>query len=184
MLCLASDKRLIYKSRNKWNKTQRHRHSSASAVVSTLRRNDYWQTQTMSTMRFKNCFRVWQNKGIADTEGQRQAFMHITLRNICVDMLRRRRHFEDIDTSAEAQAETSNAASRIDAADSVADLRIRIRQCMSGKILRVFEMYAFNEMDYTEISSELGISIDVARSYMCRARKIVRTQCREALKKL
>ena len=115
--------------------------------------------------------RVWQNKGIADTEGQRQAFMHITLRNICVDMLRRRRHFEDIDTSAEAQAATSNAASRIDAADSVADLR-------------VFEMYAFNEMDYTEISSELGISIDVARSYMCRARKIVRTQCREALKKL
>lgn len=128
--------------------------------------------------------RVWQNKGIADTEGQRQAFMHITLRNICVDMLRRRRHFEDIDTSAEAQAATSNAASRIDAADSVADLRIRIRQCMSGTILRVFEMYAFNEMDYTEISSELGISIDVARSYMCRARKIVRTQCREALKKL
>lgn len=100
--------------------------------------------------------RVWQNKGIADTEGQRQAFMHITLRNICVDMLRRRRHFEDIDTSAEAQAATSNAASRIDAADSVADLRIRIRQCMSGTILRVFEMYAFNEMDYTEISSEFA----------------------------
>lgn len=100
--------------------------------------------------------RVWQNKGIADTEGQRQAFMHITLRNICVDMLRRRRHFEDIDTSAEAQAATSNAASRIDAADSVADLRIRIRQCMSGTILRVFEMYAFNEMDYTEISSDFA----------------------------
>ena len=126
--------------------------------------------------------RVWQNKSTSDNEEQRQAFMYITLRNICIDMLRRRRHAKDIDTSAEAQAATNNVASHIDAADRIDDLRIRIRQCMSGKILRVFELYAFNEMDYTEISSELGISIDVARSYMCRARKIVRAQCREALK--
>lgn len=97
-------------------------------------------------------------------------------------MLRRRRHAEDIDTSAEAQAATNNVASRIDAADRIDDLRIRIRQCMSGIVLRVFEMYTFDEKDYPEIASELGISIDVARSYMCRARKIVRAQCREALK--
>lgn len=126
--------------------------------------------------------RVWQNKNTADNEEQRQAFMYITLRNICIDMLRRRRHAEDIDTSAEAQAATNNVASRIDAADRIDDLRIRIRQCMSGIVLRVFEMYTFDEKDYPEIASELGISIDVARSYMCRARKIVRAQCREALK--
>lgn len=126
--------------------------------------------------------RVWQNKSTADNEEQRQAFMYITLRNICIDMLRRRRHAEDIDTSAEAQAATNNIASRIDAADRIDDLRIRIRQCMSGIVLRVFEMYTFDEKDYPEIASELGISIDVARSYMCRARKIVRAQCREALK--
>ena len=126
--------------------------------------------------------RVWQNKSTADNEEQRQAFMYITLRNICIDMLRRRRHAEDIDTSAEAQAATNNVASRIDAADRIDDLRIRIRQCMSGIVLRVFEMYTFDEKDYPEIASELGISIDVARSYMCRAREIVRAQCREALK--
>lgn len=126
--------------------------------------------------------RVWQNKSTADNEEQRQAFMYITLRNICIDMLRRRRHAEDIDTSAEAQAATNNVASRIDAADRIDDLRIRIRQCMSGIVLRVFEMYTFDEKDYPEIASELGISIDVARSYMCRARKIVRAQCRETLK--
>lgn len=126
--------------------------------------------------------RVWQNKSTADNEEHRQAFMYITLRNICIDMLRRRRHAEDIDTSAEAQAATNNVASRIDAADRIDDLRIRIRQCMSGIVLRVFEMYTFDEKDYPEIASELGISIDVARSYMCRARKIVRAQCREALK--
>lgn len=126
--------------------------------------------------------RVWQNKSTADNEEQRQAFMYITLRNICIDMLRRRRHAEDIDTSAEAQAATNNVASRIDAADRIDDLRIRIRQCMSGIVLRVFEMYTFDEKDYPEIASELGISINVARSYMCRARKIVRAQCREALK--
>ena len=126
--------------------------------------------------------RVWQNKSTADNEEQRQAFMYITLRNICIDMLRRRRHAEDIDTSAEAQAATNNVTSRIDAADRIDDLRIRIRQCMSGIVLRVFEMYTFDEKDYPEIASELGISIDVARSYMCRARKIVRAQCREALK--
>lgn len=55
------------------------------------------------------------NKSTADNEEQRQAFMYITLRNICIDMLRRRRHAEDIDTSAEAQAATNNVASRIDA---------------------------------------------------------------------
>ncbi len=126
--------------------------------------------------------RVWQSRNIADTEEQRQAFMHITLRNICIDMLRRRRHSEDIDTSIEAQTTANDTTSRIDDADSIDDLRRRIRQCMSGPVLRVFEMYTFGEKDYPEIASELGISIDVARSYMCRARKIVRAQCREALK--
>lgn len=126
--------------------------------------------------------RVWQNRNIADTEEQRQAFMHITLRNICIDMLRRRHHSEDIDTSVEAQATANDTASRIDDADSIDELRRRIRQCMSGTILRVFEMYTFGEKNYPEIASELGISIDVARSYMCRARKIVRTQCRETFK--
>lgn len=125
--------------------------------------------------------RVWQNKSTADTEEQRQAFMYITLHNICVDMLRRRRHSEDIDTSVEAQATASNTASRIDDADSIDNLRRRIRQCMSGAVLRVFEMYTFDEKDYSEIASELGISVDVARSYMCRARKVVRMQCRQAL---
>ena len=125
--------------------------------------------------------RVWQNRNIVNTEEQRQAFMHITLRNICIDMLRRRRHSEDIDTSIEAQTTANDTASRIDDADSIVELRRRIRQSMSGTVLHVFEMYTFGEKDYPEIASELGISIDVVRSYMCRARKIVRAQCHETL---
>lgn len=127
--------------------------------------------------------RVWQNKSTADTEEQRQAFMHITLRNICIDMLRRRRYTEDINTLTDAQADICNTASRVEDADRIDNLRRHIRQCMSGIVLRVFDMYTFEEKDYSEIASKLGISIEVARSYMCRARKIVRTQCREALKK-
>lgn len=126
--------------------------------------------------------RVWQNKNAAASEEQRQAFMFISLRNICIDMLRHRRYTADIDTTAETSMPVDDSTTSVESADTIDNLRRNIRQEMSGMVLRVFEMYTFEEKNYSEIASELGISIEVARSYMCRARKIVRTQCREALK--
>ena len=93
--------------------------------------------------------RVWQNKGIADTEGQRQAFMHITLRNICVDMLRRRRHFEDIDTSAEER--------NIAADDSEID---RAKLDYAARVANIYDFIQTLPLKYlTKIGNEgLGLS--------------------------
>ena len=125
--------------------------------------------------------RVWQNKSVAASDEQRQAFMFVSLRNICIDMLRRRRYTADIDTTAEASMPVGDSTASVENADTIDNLRRSIRQEMSGMVLRVFEMYTFDEKDYPEIASELGISANVARSYMSRARKVVRTRCMEVL---
>lgn len=125
--------------------------------------------------------RVWQNKTVAKTDEQRKAFMFTTLRNICIDMIRRRRNSVDVDGNAEVNRLPDESQTKVEDVDTLDNIRTQIRRKISGTTLRVFEMYTYEEKDYDEIADELNITKDVARSYMCRARKIIREQCRDIM---
>ncbi len=122
--------------------------------------------------------KVWQN-GRKDTgESQKKAFLFTALRNICIDMIRKRKLRTTADDCITYNlAATDDPVSRIDARDKIDNIRLISRQLLSGMILKVFELYTFEELDYPEISEKLDISPEVARSYMCRARKILRNHC-------
>lgn len=121
--------------------------------------------------------RVWSNGRSDSTPEQRRAFLHTSLRNICIDMLRRRRSTPS-DSIPEMGADTS---AHIEDRDTLEAVRKAARRRLSGVTLRVFELYSFEELDYDEIAQRLGIRVEVARSYMCRARKALREECQRLI---
>ncbi len=126
--------------------------------------------------------KVWQNADTDAHPAQKQAFLYTTLRNICIDTLRKRK------LSAEASeyirhtaTESEMILDRIDNQDKLTNLHLDAKRLLNGLQLKVFELYTIRELEYTEIAKLLNISPEMARSYMCRARKTLREQCDKLL---
>ena len=120
--------------------------------------------------------RTWKNGRTDASIEQRRAFLHTALRNICIDILRRRKPMVEFEPS-----EPSDSSDRVENRDTVEAIRMAARRRLSGTTLQVFELYSFHELDYDEIASQLNIRVDVARSYMCRARKALRDECQRLI---
>lgn len=126
--------------------------------------------------------KVWQNERTDVGSDQKRAFMFTALRNICIDIIRRRKlKAEAADYISYRSCDTENTADRIDNRDKIEQIRLMSRQLLSGMILQVFELYTTEGLDYGEIAVRLGISPEVTRSYMYRARKILRNNCNNLL---
>lgn len=128
--------------------------------------------------------RTWRRGRPDATPEQRKAFMFRSLRNICVDLIRRRRSVAEAPEDSPELLRRENAVpDPVESADLLEAVRSEALRSLSGPVLRVFELYTFEELDYAEISLRLGIPPETARSYMCRARKIMRERCSELLKR-
>lgn len=124
--------------------------------------------------------RMWQNERTNVESSQKKAFLFTTLRNICIDMIRRRKLRAETAEQIRND-ETEDTSSRIDDRDRINQIHLLARQLLSGMILKVFELYTIEELDYPEIAERLSIGPEAARSYMCRARKILRNNCNNLL---
>ena len=126
--------------------------------------------------------RSWENRRPDTTPEQKRAFLFTSLRNICIDLLRKRRTSPQPLDDATVRDIPSPRPDRVEQADIAAAVRREAARRLPPQALRVFELYTFDELDYEEIASRLGISTEAARSQMCRARKVMREQCKEILK--
>lgn len=128
--------------------------------------------------------RVWQNGRTDADEPQKRAFMFTSLRNICIDMIRRRRlcaTVEILPPDEYSEDGSADTAGQIDDRDRIENIHQLAQRLLPGKMLKVFELYTMEELDYTEIAERLDIGADVARSYMSRARKILKNHCNNLL---
>lgn len=127
--------------------------------------------------------RVWQ-AGKDDTSvEQRRAFLFTSLRNICIDMLRKRSKADSEDGVEVADRITGHGGiAEVEGDDAICAFRKSVRRRLNGIVLNVFELYSFEQLDYAEIAARLDISIEAARCYMCRARKLMRDECDRLLK--
>lgn len=66
--------------------------------------------------------------------------------------------------------------------DAIGEFRKSVRRRLNGVVLHVFELYSFEQLDYAEIAERLGITVEASRSYMCRARKVMKDECDRLLK--
>lgn len=111
--------------------------------------------------------RTWRS----DTEPRdHRSYLFASLRNICIDMLRRR------NTAAQAPPpeDAVDTAGRIESRDTIEHVRRFVGHHLSGLPRSVFELYVYDQLDYDEISVRLGISVEATRTAMSRARKTIR----------
>lgn len=131
--------------------------------------------------------KVWEHSRNDVSPGQTRSFLFTALRNICIDLLRKR-HTVTLDEDAPAgsgPSDSSNAGEASHRAEQsiLADaIRRAALAKLSGTNLAVFELYTFAELDYEEIGQQLKITPEAARCAMCRARKVMREECGRLLK--
>lgn len=90
------------------------------------------------------------------------------LKNVCINKLRRRRPLTGV-----AAPEVTVEPHYLPDADS---LRLELFRHLTPVQRQVFGLAVDDELEYSEIAEQLGMSLDAVRMHMCRARKILRQQ--------
>lgn len=104
-----------------------------------------------------------------------KAFLFSTLKNICIDILRRRK----LTYEKSENQDTAYEQSHFEDSDSIKFVHGIIQKHLSGLQRQVFELYVFEELDYDEIALKLNITVEAARTNMSRARRIIRIYCKD-----
>lgn len=135
-----------------------------TAAASILRNNDDADDALQELF-----VRTWQS-GTETRDSH--SYLFASLRNICIDMLRRRKN-----TAGQSSTPLDTAvdtATRIESRDTIEHVRRFVEHRLSGLPRNVFELYVYDQLDYDEIAARLGISIEATRTAMSRARKTIR----------
>ncbi|MDE6109777.1 MAG: sigma-70 family RNA polymerase sigma factor [Muribaculaceae bacterium] len=88
------------------------------------------------------------------------------LKNVCINKLRRRRPITGVETPEIAEEPVY--------APDGDSLRRELMATLTPVQRQVFCLAVDQELEYSEIAEQLGMSIDAVRMHMCRARKILR----------
>ncbi|MDE6809888.1 MAG: RNA polymerase sigma factor [Muribaculaceae bacterium] len=112
-------------------------------------------------------FKLWKN-GPPDSESEARNKLFTILKNICIDRLRKQTTFplNDYDT------ETMSVMP-----DDIEDMD-RLERLLSTGLTdiqrQIYKRIVHESMEYEEIASELGMSVEAVRMNMSRARKRIR----------
>ena len=90
--------------------------------------------------------------------------------NRCIDILRRRKPTQDIDTIAEPEDETAN----IEAAHLIADRNMRLRsalEVLNADQRQAIELVYYGEIKQGEAAAKMGITLAALESLLRRARR-------------
>lgn len=107
---------------------------------------------------------LWTREPPATTDEARFRLFAV-LKNICLNKIKRRRltNLDNVDTAIDQPTELE------------AELRrIYLLKLLSPTQRKIFELAAYEEMEYEEIAQRLGVSIESVRVNMYRARKTLR----------
>lgn len=116
---------------------------------------------------------MWR-RGHDDSARHVTGGLFVAVRNGCIDRLRRRRH--DVDAGVEAADGCVDPETAADAAEDLGRVLRFVRTQLPEKASRAFEMYVVDELEYTDIADRLGITVELARTYVSRVRKRIRQQ--------
>lgn len=95
--------------------------------------------------------------------------LFFALKNICINKLRRKKAVTGI-------TEVINTEIAPPEVDEFETVKGRLLNTLPPLQRKVFCMLVFDDMEYEEIASHLGITVEAVRTNMCRARKKVREQ--------
>lgn len=112
-------------------------------------------------------FRLWKSGAVAtDSEARNKLFA--VLRNVCIDRLRKPR------TAALDERHMDDIAEPPSSGEDLVRLEALITSGLSETQRRIYVMVTHDGVEYEEIASRLGMSVEAVRVSMSRARKKIR----------
>lgn len=112
-------------------------------------------------------FRLWKSGAVAtDSEARNKLFA--VLRNVCIDRLRKPR------TAALDERHMDDIAEPPASGEDIVRLEALITSGLSETQRRIYVMVTHDGVEYEDIASRLGMSVEAVRVSMSRARKKIR----------
>lgn len=108
---------------------------------------------------------LWSNRVPATSEEARYRLFSI-LRNICLNKLKRKRSFVELSEC--------NESSDVVGFDDSERLKSLMLASLSPLQRKIFQMAAFEDIEYEDIAERLHMSVEAVRMNMSRARKKMR----------
>lgn len=119
-------------------------------------------------------YRLWQHRLDVTTTPQAEGMSVTTVRNICLDTLRRRKRDTNIPLDQANIESTESYESHDDRAELYESVKRIIDQNLSEREKAIITMRDTMGMDFADIADELDISENNVRMILSRARKNVR----------
>lgn len=125
-------------------------------------------------------FKIWKNRKSIDIASSSRNFLVTTVRNLCVDYLRKEdvaRTWQEKEGTKDYESTSENLYSLVELEQILSDALSKLPE----NIRTVFELNRFEGKTYKEIAEENEISIKTVESYMSKALKLLRTELKDYL---
>lgn len=121
--------------------------------------------------------RLWTRRETISSDEQAKALTAVTVKNLCVDRLRKRHPFVDVGNAERMEADdTGQTLDRKDLYEHVK----RIVDSRLTKVQReVFQLKEIDGLSAEEVAAKLSMSVEAVRMNLSRARKTIRECFRE-----
>ena len=120
-------------------------------------------------------FRLWKHADRIDTPEEAEALTIVTVKNLCIDTLRKRNHLQTVELDesrdnvlTESASDVKERKERFNAVQRIIEQRLTPLQ------KQILHMKEYEEKDYDEIAASLGMQPPAVRMQLSRARKEIR----------
>lgn len=119
--------------------------------------------------------RLWERRDrIADNDEQAKALTVATVRNLCLDHLRREKHFVDIEDESVQKVPVVSEEEALERRDRFEQVRKIVDSRLTDLQRRVFELKEIEDLDTDEVARRLCLTPEAVRMHLSRARKTIR----------
>ncbi len=121
--------------------------------------------------------KLWERREMIVKTGSIKSYLYTTVKNACVDILRRRERSLKLENEISALSNEweQTVLQKLIEAEVLRHL-VAARAKLPTKAKRVFEMFYFENKSYQQIADELSISIHTVKNQKIRAVKQLRKQ--------
>jgi RNA polymerase sigma-70 factor, ECF subfamily len=125
---------------------------------------------------------VWEKRESLNIRVSAKSYLYAMVRNACLNVIKHEKIKQKHASEELAMAETGYEAVSQSVASSELEAKIQsAMQKLPEQCRLVFKLSRFEELKYTEIADQLGISVKTVENHMGKALKIMREQLKDYL---
>ncbi len=120
-------------------------------------------------------FRLWKHADQIDTPEKAEAMTVITVKNLCIDTLRKKSHLHTVELDeSRDDSITESAADALERKERFKAVERIIEQRLTPIQRKILYMKEYEGKEYDEIAASLGMQPPAVRMQLSRARKEIR----------